>query len=289
MIELKGAYSESLECIVFSPDGESLAAVGQWEGIIRWRLSESGYPSEHVSIGYYYSNPKLEYSPNGAAIIGVSGPAIRIFDCSTLKRRVISVPRRVHAWCVVDDTRIWIETDPSRACINLESGKSEWRKRRNYSFQLRPVVRQPVSGLIAGGGDRQIEFRSAETGELQKSILVPSLLGGMMSFSPDGRVVATGQNTRLHICDAELGDEITQLRTGSRYHFTGIAFHPNGAVAATTSNDRIVRIWDCSTWKEITTFTWDIGAMRSVAFAPDGLRMAAGSSEGRVMVWDVDF
>ena len=39
---------------------------------------------------------------------------------------------------------------------------------------------------------------------------------------------------------------------------------------------------------EVVDVEWKIGKLRCVAVAPDGLRMAAGSDRGKVVIWDVD-
>ncbi len=49
-----------------------------------------------------------------------------------------------------------------------------------------------------------------------------------------------------------------------------------------------MKLYDTSNWALATTFTWEVGRMRSVAFSADGLLAAAGSDSGRVVVWDVD-
>ena len=40
--------------------------------------------------------------------------------------------------------------------------------------------------------------------------------------------------------------------------------------------------------KEAGGYDWKIGNLRSVAVAPDGSRMAAGSDTGKVVVWDAE-
>lgn len=71
-------------------------------------------------------------------------------------------------------------------------------------------------------------------------------------------------------------------------HFTGMAFHPSGRYLAATSNDATVKLYDTASWQLATSFTWDVGRLRSVAFSPDGTLAAVGSDTGRVVVWDVD-
>lgn len=70
--------------------------------------------------------------------------------------------------------------------------------------------------------------------------------------------------------------------------FTSLAFHPSGRFLAATSNDSTVKLYDTSNWALATTYSWDVGRMRSVAFSPDGTLAATGSDTGRVVVWDVD-
>ena len=42
------------------------------------------------------------------------------------------------------------------------------------------------------------------------------------------------------------------------------------------------------TLKQVHKWTWKLGPLRSVAYSPDGTVGAAGSDDGRVVVWDVD-
>ena len=55
-----------------------------------------------------------------------------------------------------------------------------------------------------------------------------------------------------------------------------IAFSPDGSLVATGSEDRTVKIWDPKTGRELTTLRGYPGGIRSLAFSPDGHRLAAG-------------
>lgn len=76
--------------------------------------------------------------------------------------------------------------------------------------------------------------------------------------------------------------------TSSREDVTAAAFSPYGKMLATTSNDTTVTMWDTATWEPIRQYGWEIGRLRAVAFAPDGLTCAAGSDTGKVVLFDVD-
>jgi WD40 repeat protein len=89
------------------------------------------------------------------------------------------------------------------------------------------------------------------------------------------------------VWDLESNRELALHKRGPK-HFQGLSFTHDGRFLATVSNDTTVRIWDARTWQEHTTYTWQIGRLLNIAFAPDGLRAAAGSDQGQIVIWDVE-
>ena len=67
-----------------------------------------------------------------------------------------------------------------------------------------------------------------------------------------------------------------------------MAFSPDGSTVATGSWDQSLRLWDAASGAERACFKWPAGKVYSLAYAPDGLRLAAGTDQGKVVVWDVD-
>jgi len=61
-----------------------------------------------------------------------------------------------------------------------------------------------------------------------------------------------------------------------------MAFSPDGRYIATGSYDTTVRLWESKTGKEILTLKGHVGPISSLAFSPDGSRIAAAASSGAV-------
>jgi WD40 repeat protein len=108
-----------------------------------------------------------------------------------------------------------------------------------------------------------------------------------LAFSLDGRFLAGTAGPRLRVWDLESDREVALHKRGPK-HFQGLSFTRDGRFLATVSNDETVRVWDARTWAEHTTFTWKVGRLLNISFAPDGLRAAAGSDRGQIVIWDVE-
>lgn len=60
---------------------------------------------------------------------------------------------------------------------------------------------------------------------------------------------------------------------------------PDGTRLASVGNDGTVRIWDASTCQEINAFVGHVGPVYSVAWHPDGKRLASGGLLD-LKIWD---
>jgi WD40 repeat protein len=56
----------------------------------------------------------------------------------------------------------------------------------------------------------------------------------------------------------------------------------------TASSDGTVRFWDAATGAPRGSFDWRTGKVRCVAVSPDGLTVASGGQDGRIVIADVD-
>src|SRR5260370_20835108 len=71
-----------------------------------------------------------------------------------------------------------------------------------------------------------------------------------VAFSPEGRILATGESDRIRLWDVVKGKELRRLEK-IPFGAYGLAFSPDGRWLASGGFDRIVRLWVVATGKQV--------------------------------------
>lgn len=134
----------------------------------------------------------------------------------------------------------------------------------------------------------QVVRRSARSGTPDATIRRTWGQPEVAAAAPDGGAVVQAVKSALIVW--QVGSDARTVRSGTLKHFTGLAFHPSGAYLAATNTDRsgTVRLFDTTSWQVIRQYDWGLGRLECVAFSPDGTLGAAGTADGRVVLWDAD-
>jgi hypothetical protein len=108
-----------------------------------------------------------------------------------------------------------------------------------------------------------------------------------ISFSPDGKTLATGSSDKtIKLWNLD-GKEIRTLR-GHDSYINSVSFSPDGKTLATGSSDETIKLWNLDTGKEIFTLQGHDSSINSVSFSIDGKTLATGSEDKTIKLWNLD-
>jgi WD40 repeat protein len=155
------------------------------------------------------------------------------------------------------------------------------------------------SGLVFSPDGKRLATRreelkvwDAQTGEEllafgEGSKVAPGLYvtwGSQVAFSPDGTRLASTTGARMaKVWDVQTRSELFPLK-GHVRRVLSVAYSPDGKRLASVDGDQ-VKVWDAQTGQELLTLQGDKN-IRRVVFSQDGHRLASGSSDGTLKIWD---
>lgn len=146
-----------------------------------------------------------------------------------------------------------------------------------------------ASSSSAGRSTRNLFILDAETGRLLTTIALDAAEPvRQLAFTADGSKLLVRTESRIvRMFDLATGAPAGELVHPRRPYVTALAVHPRGPIACART-DGTVTFWDAQKCEQLRTLDWKSGKLVSVAFAPDGTLAAAGTEDGKVVVWDVD-
>jgi hypothetical protein len=183
--------------------------------------------------------------------------------------------------------------------VRRSVGLLDWRdghRAESFLSRLRATGGEDGTLTVEGlDGGPAFRLRSAQ----------PERMLQVLSFSPEGRLLAVADNHRLYegsaitVWEVTPGDgrtppAVVLRRTlGGLTHWTfALDYFPDGRTLVAANGDKTVRLWDVSTGAEVACLSphrdrqnhWELGA-DCVAASPDGRSFATWDSDG-IKLWD---
>ncbi|MGH2508462.1 MAG: WD40 repeat domain-containing protein, partial [Ktedonobacteraceae bacterium] len=252
-------HQQTIRSVAWSPDGEFLASGGDDAQVIVW--TPDGLP--HASIEHQAAVQTLAWSPEGSRLMSGSAHLVRFFTALTGNQ----LATHQHAGQV--NSVAW-STHGHLLAVSASDDK-------------RAIVWQTEEYL------QQIVF----TGHTAAILAT--------TFSADGRTIASSSlGGVVRVWTAATGAELHPLYQDTLLPIPALAFAPSRTDLATGSTDGVMRLWNAFQCQAVRTsdqgplctdaplrFQQTHGAIRTLAWSPDGRYLASGSDDGALALWDL--
>ena len=157
--------------------------------------------------------------------------------------------------------------------------------------------------IASGSADKTLKiWDAASGGELATLVGHKGPVTAVAYCSAGTRIASGSAGGAVKIWDAAGGAEVANL-TGHANRVTALACSADGTRLVSSSYDKTVKIWDAATNAEIRTLTsqprganrgsplfpgipTDPLQVNAVALSPDSTRIASGSYDGTITIWD---
>jgi WD40 repeat protein len=299
--------------VAYSPDGKHVASAGDDQLVILWEVPSG----KQVRL---FAGRHVAFSADGHFLAAGSGGGS--YDATTGQRTVWG---EVRVWDVSSGEEVFANRDHAKAVNGvafspdgkrLASGswdrsvkvwdiatKKELRTIRGHGGGVSAVAFSPDGKWLAtASDDHTARLWDADTGEELFALKGHTAPVTSLAFHRGGKRLATGARDRtVRLWDLTTGKEAFLLRGDEagderRLSFNGVAFSPDGRqVAAAFEGSRGnsyqatngVRLWKADPQPRPPLLVGHTGFVYSVAFNPQGDRLATNSADRTVKLWDL--
>jgi WD40 repeat protein len=258
----------------FSADGRRLATVS-YDGTLRLWDVESGKTLRSWKMPTMESTMNWNDGRGSKKVIKVFRPKTNELAFSPDGKALWATETsRIHRWEVAKGRE-------------LPTFKVEGIDSRNLSWCLPSPDGRTLLVWSVGGTPPPVLLVDAANGKVLHRLGVTRGQPHRQAFSPDGRTLAIeegGGNVSLW--------EVASGRRRGRFPLAemigGAAFSPDGRfLAVAEGRDSSLNLWDLVTGRLAARSQGDHGRMESLAFSPDGSRLAVAGSSPTVLIYDV--
>jgi WD40 repeat protein len=177
----------------------------------------------------------------------------------------------------------------------VDSGKMVLGPLR-HSHEITSFAWEPGGQRLAtGSADETVKIWNATTGREALTLRGQRERITSLAWGPDGRLASGCGDGRVMIWNS-LRDQESSVLPGHVFRATSVSWSPDGKRLASGGDDGKVRIWDPATREEVLPplkghdkgqVNQQFGLIRSLAWSPDGTRLASAGLDGRALVWEV--
>jgi len=256
------SINDTINGIVFSPDGTTLAIAAQGPAAVRlWDMSagrlQSSLPGPR-NVGFY----SPAFSPDGRLLAASDDAGTDTYVWNVASRRVVAILHYPDAGISS------LAFSPDGRTLAVSEGLAAGQGKAFGTVHLWSLVTHRNTRALHDSGRLAVDT---------------------IAYGPDGRLLAASDRLRIYVWNVVTGKiaRTIMVRQRSDIVATSLAFSSDGLHIAATTNTGIAEVWDSTTGELVKVFRDPLcGESLSLAYSPDGRTLAVGCVSGRIDLWD---
>ncbi len=273
--------------MTFSPDGLIVAGGTTDAKIILWDAASGAHKTE--LIGHTHVITSIAFSPDGTTLASGSwDETVRFWDVATGTHKTTLTEHTdgISNIAFSPDGRTFASSSTNEDKLRLWDAITGTHKAA-FNTDANCTAFSPDSRtLVTGSWRGELHLWDVASATHKAEFL--GHLSGIFSvtFSPDGKTLASGGYDKLYLWDIDSGTRKLSI-AGHTNGVYSLAFSPDSKTLASGSSEQI-HLWDIATrTHEAALFVGDWTTNASLAFSPDGNTLVSEGGGTPTHLWDV--
>ena len=192
--------------------------------------------------------------------------------------------------------RAWVAAGAKEDVSTLTVTIPEIKPRLPLKSPVTALAYRPDGKLLAAGLHKEVVFINPADGEVVGKLPGQTGQVTVLAFSRDGKQLAVASGSAGVVGEVRLyafptaglpGEKPEHVIPAHKDLVLNLTFSPDGKLLATCGYDRLIKLWEVSTGKEVRTLKDHSDAIYGISFSPDGKLLASAAADRAVKVWDV--
>jgi WD40 repeat protein/transcriptional regulator with XRE-family HTH domain len=291
-------HTGQVNCVAWSPEGATLASGSNDRTIRLWEAQEGR--TRLVFSGHSGVVEGLAFTPDGGSLFsGSEDGTLRLWDVQR------GEPLRVlQGYTAALNDLDWRPDGTAIASAGSDSEVILWQVEdlgggrppellHGHAWSVCGVGWRPDGGVLASSGwENAIRLWDGATGrplQIIRDLDHPDTPFWGLAWSPDGTRLASGTFRRGVLLWEGGADTGRWIGRELPLWIRRVAWSPDGTRLVGGGDDGHVYVWDAADGRLLLQLAGHQGAVMSIAFSPDGSRLATSSGlgdSGQLVVWD---